>query len=66
MFDASKSVLFQKSQHFIDHIKFSDMSQQVLCCFSCKTFQVSQVKKDPKWVCKMCNEKQSLKQIFGR
>ena len=42
------------------------MSQQVLCCYKCYTFQVHQVKKDPKWVCKLCNEKQSLKQIFGR
>ncbi|TST60385.1 MRN complex-interacting protein [Bagarius yarrelli] len=32
----------------------------VLRCFSCKTFQVQQVKKSKKWSCRMCGEKQSL------
>merc|ERR1711915_975769 len=39
---------------------------QVLRCFKCETFQVSQVKKSPKWECKICQEKQSTKHIYGR
>ncbi|MCI4379752.1 hypothetical protein PGIGA_G00231850 [Pangasianodon gigas] len=38
----------------------------VLRCFSCKTFQVQQVKKSKKWSCKMCGEKQSLIKEYGR
>ncbi|XP_051715884.1 MRN complex-interacting protein isoform X2 [Ctenopharyngodon idella] len=38
----------------------------VLRCFSCQTFQVQQVKKSKKWVCKVCGEKQSLMKEFGR
>ncbi|XP_039509688.1 MRN complex-interacting protein isoform X2 [Pimephales promelas] len=38
----------------------------VLRCFSCQTFQVQQVKKSKRWVCKVCGEKQSLKKEFGR
>ncbi|XP_059489768.1 MRN complex-interacting protein [Neocloeon triangulifer] len=39
----------------------------VLRCFACSTFQVHIVKKSSnKWQCKMCNEKQSIKQVFGR
>ncbi|CAL1534921.1 unnamed protein product [Lymnaea stagnalis] len=33
---------------------------QVLRCSKCKTFQVMQVTKSPKWKCKLCAEKQSL------
>ncbi|XP_057307289.1 MRN complex-interacting protein-like [Hydractinia symbiolongicarpus] len=37
----------------------------VVRCFSCETFQVDQVKKSSqKWTCKICQEKQSLKQIY--
>ncbi|KAG8438969.1 hypothetical protein GDO86_005232 [Hymenochirus boettgeri] len=39
---------------------------QVLCCFSCQTFQVHQVKKSKKWSCKLCGEKQSLVKIYGQ
>ncbi|XP_066572787.1 MRN complex-interacting protein isoform X2 [Amia ocellicauda] len=39
---------------------------QVLRCFSCKTFQVQQVKKSKKWNCKMCGEKQTLMKLFGQ
>ena len=39
---------------------------QVVRCYSCQVFQVQQVKKDPRWVCKVCNEKQSLKLSYYR
>ena len=39
---------------------------QVLRCFKCETFQVSQVKKSPKWVCKICQEKQTTKHVYCR
>ncbi|XP_036932454.1 MRN complex-interacting protein isoform X2 [Acanthopagrus latus] len=38
----------------------------VVRCFSCQTFQVQQVKKVNRWSCKLCGEKQSLLQEFGR
>ncbi|XP_053538013.1 MRN complex-interacting protein isoform X2 [Ictalurus punctatus] len=38
----------------------------VLRCFSCRTFQVQQVKKSKKWSCKLCGEKQSLIKEYGR
>eukprot|EP00111_Clytia_hemisphaerica_P016142 TCONS_00047749-protein len=39
----------------------------VVCCYSCQTYQVDQVKKSTnKWTCKMCQEKQTLKQVFFR
>uniref|UniRef100_A0A672RAX9 MRN complex-interacting protein N-terminal domain-containing protein n=1 Tax=Sinocyclocheilus grahami TaxID=75366 RepID=A0A672RAX9_SINGR len=38
----------------------------VLRCFSRQAFQVQQVKKSMKWTCKVCGEKQSLMQEFGR
>ena len=44
------------------------MSQEhhIVRCFNCETFQVDIVKKSTnKWQCKMCGEKQSLKQAFG-
>ncbi|XP_018320538.1 MRN complex-interacting protein [Agrilus planipennis] len=37
---------------------------QVLKCFSCDTFQVQIVKKIPKWICKLCGEKQSTIKIY--
>ena len=38
---------------------------QILRCFQCKTFQVQIVKKNnSKFECKMCQLKQSTKQIF--
>ncbi|XP_014343540.1 MRN complex-interacting protein isoform X2 [Latimeria chalumnae] len=39
---------------------------QVLRCFSCKTFQVHQVKKCKKWSCKVCGEKQSLIKVYSQ
>ncbi|CAH1797032.1 unnamed protein product [Owenia fusiformis] len=38
---------------------------QVLQCYSCKLFQVHQVKKVKKWNCKVCGEKQSIIKVFG-
>ena len=38
----------------------------ILRCYSCHLFQVHFVKKEPKWSCKVCSEKQSLKQVFFR
>ncbi|XP_038556066.1 MRN complex-interacting protein isoform X2 [Micropterus salmoides] len=38
----------------------------VLQCFSCQSFQVQQVKKAPRWSCKLCGEKQSLLKESGR
>ncbi|KAF4085611.1 hypothetical protein AMELA_G00097160 [Ameiurus melas] len=38
----------------------------VLRCFTCRTFQVQQVKKSKKWSCKLCGEKQSLIKEYGR
>ncbi|XP_071950721.1 uncharacterized protein [Antedon mediterranea] len=39
---------------------------QAVCCYDCQTFQVQQVKKNPKWACKMCAAKQSIKKVYGR
>ncbi|XP_038627196.1 MRN complex-interacting protein [Tachyglossus aculeatus] len=39
---------------------------QVLRCFSCRLFQVHQVKKSNKWNCKACGEKQSLLKVYGQ
>uniref|UniRef100_A0A8D9EN83 UPF0544 protein C5orf45 homolog n=1 Tax=Cacopsylla melanoneura TaxID=428564 RepID=A0A8D9EN83_9HEMI len=39
---------------------------QVLKCYSCSTFQVHIVKKAKNWECKLCHEKQSLREVFGR
>ncbi|XP_020282430.1 MRN complex-interacting protein isoform X4 [Pseudomyrmex gracilis] len=36
----------------------------VLCCYSCKMFQVHIVKKARKWQCKVCNAKQSIQQVY--
>ncbi|XP_071565556.1 uncharacterized protein [Temnothorax nylanderi] len=36
----------------------------VLCCYSCKMYQVHIVKKARKWQCKLCNAKQSVRQIY--
>ncbi len=38
----------------------------VLNCCSCNRYQVQQSKKATKWLCKVCNHKQSVKQFFGR
>ncbi|KAF2904511.1 hypothetical protein ILUMI_01667 [Ignelater luminosus] len=35
-------------------------------CYNCNAFQVHIVKKVPKWECKVCGEKQSLKKVYGR
>ncbi|XP_014604074.1 PREDICTED: UPF0544 protein C5orf45 homolog [Polistes canadensis] len=42
------------------------MPQQmnVLCCYSCEMFQVHIVKKEQKWQCKVCNEKQSIRRVY--
>ncbi|XP_076352036.1 uncharacterized protein LOC143247599 isoform X2 [Tachypleus tridentatus] len=39
---------------------------RVLRCFNCETFQVHLVKKSMIWNCKMCGEKQSVKQVYGK
>ncbi|XP_030068076.1 MRN complex-interacting protein isoform X2 [Microcaecilia unicolor] len=39
---------------------------QVLACFSCKCFQVHQIKKSKVWVCKLCGEKQSFLKSYGQ
>eukprot|EP00730_Choanoeca_flexa_P014585 TRINITY_DN6427_c0_g1_i2.p1 TRINITY_DN6427_c0_g1~~TRINITY_DN6427_c0_g1_i2.p1 ORF type:complete len:454 (+),score=62.64 TRINITY_DN6427_c0_g1_i2:77-1438(+) len=36
----------------------------VLRCFSCKTFQVQQKKKNNKWTCRICQSKQSVQRVF--
>ncbi|KAK9709595.1 MRN-interacting protein [Popillia japonica] len=38
----------------------------VVRCCTCEAFQVDIVKKIPKWVCKMCGEKQSLKKVYAK
>ena len=38
----------------------------ILRCYNCDLFQVHFVKKDTKWTCKVCFEKQSLKHVFFR
>ncbi|XP_011663358.1 uncharacterized protein LOC105437909 [Strongylocentrotus purpuratus] len=38
----------------------------VIRCFACLVFQVHQVGKKPKWQCKMCGEKQSVRKVYGR
>lgn len=35
----------------------------VLCCYSCKIYQVHPMKKSNQWNCKVCYEKQSVKQV---
>ncbi|GJQ81099.1 putative UPF0544 protein C5orf45 homolog [Trypoxylus dichotomus] len=44
------------------------MSQElhVVRCYSCETFQVDIIKKVPKWICKMCGEKQSVKKVYAK
>uniref|UniRef100_V9L0T5 MRN complex-interacting protein N-terminal domain-containing protein n=1 Tax=Callorhinchus milii TaxID=7868 RepID=V9L0T5_CALMI len=39
---------------------------QALRCFSCKTFQVQQVKKSKRWNCKVCGETQSVLKVYGQ
>jgi len=39
---------------------------RVLRCYQCESFQVDMEKKSAKWQCKMCGERQSLKQVFAR
>ena len=51
----------------LELISLATMGQefQILRCFQCKTFQVQIVKKNnSKFECKMCQLKQSTKQIF--
>ncbi|XP_063393830.1 MRN complex-interacting protein isoform X1 [Cydia fagiglandana] len=38
---------------------------QVLRCYKCEVFQVHPTKKANKWICKLCNEKQSIKRFYG-
>ncbi|XP_050716162.1 MRN complex-interacting protein-like isoform X2 [Eriocheir sinensis] len=38
----------------------------VVRCFSCAAFQTQQVRKDKKFVCKLCGEKQSVRKEYGR
>lgn len=37
---------------------------RILQCFSCNIFQVDIVKVVSKWKCKICNEKQSVKNVY--
>lgn len=37
----------------------------ILRCYQCRTFQVVQRRKDKKWRCKVCGEKQSITKSFG-
>ncbi|XP_068203915.1 MRN complex-interacting protein [Palaemon carinicauda] len=39
---------------------------QVVRCFSCLSFQSQQVCKKPKFTCKVCGEKQSVRKEYGR
>ncbi|KAM4035926.1 MRN complex-interacting protein [Anomaloglossus baeobatrachus] len=39
---------------------------QVLRCYSCHFFQVHPVKKNKKWSCKLCGEKQTLLKVYGQ
>ncbi|XP_039308268.1 MRN complex-interacting protein [Solenopsis invicta] len=36
----------------------------ILCCYSCKMYQVHIVKKARKWQCKLCNAKQSIRKVY--
>ncbi|KYN04568.1 PREDICTED: UPF0544 protein C5orf45 homolog [Cyphomyrmex costatus] len=36
----------------------------VLCCYSCRMYQVHIVKKARKWQCKLCNAKQSIQKVY--
>ncbi|KRT81704.1 hypothetical protein AMK59_5666 [Oryctes borbonicus] len=38
----------------------------VVRCYNCEAFQVDIVKKVPKWICKICGEKQSLKKVYAK
>ena len=38
----------------------------VVRCCECQVFQVDMVKKVAKWQCKVCQVKQSQKQVFAR
>nr|KAF6448030.1 MRN complex interacting protein [Rousettus aegyptiacus] len=38
---------------------------RVLRCCSCRLFQAHQVKKNRKWTCKACGEKQSFLRTYG-
>ncbi|XP_054163398.1 uncharacterized protein LOC128961211 [Oppia nitens] len=38
----------------------------VLKCCHCDTYQIQQSKKSIKWLCKVCDQKQSVKQFYGR
>jgi hypothetical protein len=37
----------------------------VLCCFSCGTFQSHQKRKDAKFTCVICHEKQSHRKLYA-
>merc|ERR1719483_2023400 len=39
---------------------------RVLRCYQCESFQVDMEKKSAKWQCKLCGERQSLKQVFAK
>ncbi|XP_074598293.1 uncharacterized protein LOC141853006 [Brevipalpus obovatus] len=47
---------------------YTKMPQEfvVIRCCECETFQVQMSKKSNKWVCKICDQKQSVKKIFYR
>lgn len=45
---------------------FPAMGQEfhVVQCYSCMAFQSQQMRKDKKFVCKICGEKQSVKKVI--
>lgn len=42
----------------------SGQISRVLRCYSCRTYQVHLEKKSKTWICKVCNEKQSVKKVY--
>ncbi|XP_018572249.1 zinc finger protein 528-like [Anoplophora glabripennis] len=53
-------------QHWTQLIKIMPQEFHVILCYSCNVFQVDIVKKVPKWSCKMCGEKQSVKKVYSK
>ncbi|XP_054015258.1 uncharacterized protein LOC128896095 [Hylaeus anthracinus] len=45
-------------------LKVMPQEMNILCCYSCKMYQVHIVKKAKKWQCKICNVKQILKRVY--
>ena len=64
------TIILTDSESYIDRplsdILIMPQEFNILRCYSCQLFQVHFVKKETKWSCKVCSEKQSLKQVFFR